>query len=435
MKKEYWLTDYLRNNWHIKEDRTIWPSELSAILANTPDILYKILWNTSETDWIWFTEISQSIFAIDKETDIDYVDSNFFLNTIKENLPELGQFYPNIFKKIDSNIHLARIIAVLINSYKEKKLGLIYVPWFHRSLYWPFEKDILPHVIPLLWKSPKENINIEYPWNWFVKMGWNVFKEKDTKEFNELFDAEEYEFLIYLFLKFSESLDTIFAHSLWPIFIVKAMEKLKSLEKSEKNNSFNCNKIKNIIFLNPALNQDKLSKFWFLQNYLSPKNTNLEENKKTVLKYIDSNHLKNIKWNEKIIIKEKFKSFLEALNKKNTIWFDFLDLFFDNSGDFLLENFSEWKDFSTKNNISYVNYAFSTNFVENFNDLWEEILDKVSIISLEGYSTVPFDSLRNRRTEKSVKCETVYIPLETHYWNTAEEVEKLRKIIGKLISI
>ena len=435
MEKEHWLIDYLRKNWHIEEDQNIWASELSAILANTPEILHKVLWNKTETDWIWFTEISQSIFSIDKNSDINYLDNNFFINTISENLPEFEQFYPNIYNKAKLNIHLTRIIAVLINSYKERKLWLVYVPWFHRSVYWPFEKDILPHVIPLLWTDWKENINIEYPWNWFIKMWWNVFEKKDDKEFKDLFDAEEYEFLIYIFLKFSISLDTIFAHSLWPIFIVKALEKLNLLQQNIVNENIppQPKKIKNIIFLNPALNQDKLSKFWFLQNYLKS-GKDFEKNKAKILEHLEKIYFQEYKWNEKIIIENKFNSFLEALNKKNTIWFDFLDLFFDKDWVFILEDFWEWLNFKTNNNSSYVNYAFSNNFVEDFNNLWENILDKVSIISLEWYSTVPFDSLRNRRTEKSVKCETVYIPLETHYWNTVEEVEKLKKIIKKLIS-
>jgi len=52
-----------------------------------------------------------------------------------------------------------------------------------------------------------------------------VYKLRNNREFKEKFDAEEFEMLIYIILKYTKSIDTVFAHSLAPVFVVEAMKK------------------------------------------------------------------------------------------------------------------------------------------------------------------------------------------------------------------
>lgn len=423
--QNHWLVWELEKRHELGEikDKKLW-AQISKILSEKPEIFHDILANWKEKEWIWFTEISQSYFSI--PDDLEFSDSGYFYENINNSLPELENLYPNISEKIKQNKSLAFIISSLIDSYRNKELWLIYTPGFHRSLYWPFWSDIFPHVIPFL-SEWKDNLNIEYPWNGFVKMWWNVFEKKDGEEFREQFNAEEYEFLVYLFLKFSKNIETIFAHSLWPIFIIEALKKLQN----EPN--FN-EKIWKIIFFNPALNQEKLSKFWFIKNYLDTADKKrLKGNIKKIKIYLKKNKLWGMKEREAILLEWNIQKFLSTLNKKNSNWFNFLELFFDKNWDnFILENYDEWEKWIENINPSYVNYAFFKNFIETYNTLDQQILDKVRMISLEWYSTVPFDSLRNSETDKWVKTMIESLSLETHYWNTADEVKVLRRIFERI---
>ena len=78
------------------------------------------------------------------------------------------------------------------------------------------------------------------------------------------------------------------------------------------------------------MNQEKLSKFWFIQNYLDAKDISKQKtNIKNIQAHLEENVYKKIGRTEKIRLKAKIQTFLSSLNKKNTNWFDFLHLFFD----------------------------------------------------------------------------------------------------------